>query len=120
MNDEIEKLRDNLILIASELTRFQRIFEKAVSKLNVEEQGKYLSQYTWFSKRVQKALSDSDLRIINFEGQAYDIGMAVTPLNLDDFEKNDALFVMQTIEPTIMQGDSVCRVGTVILGRSAE
>lgn len=120
MNDEAEKLKRNLIIIASELLRFQRIFEKAICKMEADEQGKYLSQYAWFSKRVQKALSDSDLRIISFEGQAYDPGMATTPLNLEDFEVNDELFVVQTIEPTVMDGDTVCKIGTVILGRTAK
>lgn len=117
MDTETERLKNNLITIASELLRFQRVFEKAVSKLDIEEQNKYLSQYAWFSKRVLKALSDSDLRIINFEGQTYDLGMVPTPLNLGDFEPDDKLFVAQTIEPTIMQGDTVCKTGTVILGR---
>ena len=111
------KLQDSLISIASELFRFQRVFEKAVGKLDADEQGKYLSQYSWFSKKVHKALADANLKILNLEGQIYDPGMAVTPLNLDDFHADDQLFIAQMIEPTIIQEDKVFRTGTVLLGR---
>lgn len=111
------KLQESLCGIAAELFRFQRVFEKVVQKLEVEERSKYMSQFAWFSKRVTKALEDSNLRIIDVSGQLYDPGMAVTPLNIDEFDIEDQLFIEQTIEPIIMQGDSIYKTGTVILGR---
>ncbi len=110
-------LQNSLISIASELFRFQRVFEKAVSKIDIEERGKYSSQFSWFSKKVTKALEEANLRLLNLEGQLYDPGMAVTPLNIDDFETEDELYVSQTIEPIIMKQDTVIKTGTVILGR---
>ena len=92
MNEEYEKLKNNLVSIASELFRFQRVFVKAIGKLDVDDQAKYSSQYAWFSKKVLKALDDSGLRVISVDGQLYDPGMAVTPLNLEDFEAHDVLY----------------------------
>lgn len=117
MQEENKILKENLILIASEAFRFQRVFEKAVSKLDIEERTKYLSQYSWFAKRVSKALENSHLRMINLEGQLYDPGMAITPLNLDDFEVDDTLIVAQMLEPVIMQDDTIVKIGTALLGR---
>lgn len=114
---DYEKLQSSLISIASELFRFQRVFEKAVGKLDMDERGKYLSQYSWFSKKVHKALEEANLKLLNVEGQLYDPGMAVTPLNIGDFGADDHLFILQTIEPIIMQDDVVFKTGTVILGR---
>ena len=58
------------------------------------------------------------LRIVEIpSGTEYDPGMAVTPLNISDFEANDSLQVENTLEPVIMSGDSVLKTGTVILGR---
>lgn len=118
-NEEYEKLKANLVAIASELFRFKHVFAKAVGKLEAEEQARYNSQYAWFSKKVLKALEDSGLRVISADGQNYDPGMAVIPLNLEDFEANDNLYVEKTMEPIIMEGDTVLKVGTVILGRKA-
>lgn len=117
MNEDYEKLKTNLISIASELFRFQRVFAKAISKLDMEEQSKYSSQYTWFSKKVTKALDDAGLRVVSVDGQQYDPGIAVTPLNLEDFETDDILYVEHTMEPIIMEGDAVVKTGTVLLRR---
>lgn len=117
MNEDYEKLKTNLISIASELFRFQRVFAKAISKLDMEQQSKYSSQYTWFSKKVTKALDDAGLRVVSVDGQQYDPGMAVTPLNLEDFENDDILYVEHTMEPIIMEGDAVIKTGTVLLRR---
>lgn len=118
METELQKLKENLIAIALEQYRFQRVFAKAISKLELEEQAKYTSQFAWFSKRVVKALDAAGLRIVDVDGQLYDPGMAVTPLNIEDFETKDILYVSQTVEPIIMQDNAVIKTGTVILGRA--
>ena len=117
MSGDYEALKGNLVSIAYELFRFQRVFNKAISKLELDDQNKYSSQYAWFSKKVMKALDDSGLRVISVDGQLYDLGMAVTPLNLEDFETDDVLYVEQTMEPIIMEGDTVIKTGTVLLRR---
>ena len=114
---DIEVLQNSIANISSELCRFKNVFEKAISKLDFEEQSKYMSQFAWFSKKVTKAVEDAGLRIVSLEGQAYDPGMAVTPLNIDDFEVEDELKIVQMIEPIIMQEDTVLKTGTVLLGR---
>lgn len=118
MNEsDYKNLHDSLVSIASELFRFQRVFEKAVSKLDVDEQNKYMSQYAWFAKRVMKAMENANLKLVNVEGQFYDPGMAITPLNLEDFDVDDRLYVSQMMEPIVMEGDTVIKTGTAILGR---
>lgn len=117
MEKNAEQLQSSLITIASELFRFQKVFEKAISKLNVDERSRYLSQYAWFSKRVLSAMEEANLKLLNVEGQEYNAGMAVTPLNIDDFNSEDQLYVLQMLEPIIMQNDDVFKPGTVILGR---
>ena len=114
---DIEVLQNSIANISSELCRFKNVFEKAISKLDLEEQSKYMSQFAWFSKKVTKAVEEAGLRIVSLEGQAYDPGMAVTPLNIDDFEVEDELKIVQMIEPIIMQEDTVLKTGTVLLGR---
>lgn len=118
MDHSYSKLQNSIIAVASELFRFQRVFEKAVSKLDVEDREKYVSQFSWFSKKVSKALDEAGLRLLSLDGQLYDPGMAATPLNIDDFEAEDNLYVAQTIEPIIMQQNVVIKTGTVILGRA--
>jgi hypothetical protein len=112
-----EQLRQSIIDIAVETWRFKKIFERAMLKLDAGEGNRYLSQFTWFIKKVDAALKTAGLRIVSLEGQRYDIGMAVTPLNIKDFRKRDKLYIEQMIEPIIMDAQSVVKTGAVLLGK---
>lgn len=120
MDTQIKRLQDSLGVIAAEAFRFQRVFDKMIAKLNVDERSKYQSQFAWFTKKVAKALEEAGLSILNLEGEQYDPGMAVTPLNIDDFDVDEELTIIQMLEPIIMHGDMVYKTGTVILGRKEE
>ena len=111
------KLRRAVIDMAVEAWRFRRGFEKAMSKMEAGESSRYIGQFNWFMKKVENALETAELRIVNIEGQPYDVGMAITPLNIDDFEPDDNLFVEQLIEPIIMAENDVIKTGTAMLGR---
>lgn len=116
--EENEKMSDSLIQIATEFQRFEKVFSKVIGKLNVDEQSKYESQFAWFSKRVMRALNQAGFTCISVENEIYDPGMAVTPLNLDEFAVSDTLVVEQMIEPIIMKNNTVVKTGTVLLRRS--
>ena len=45
--------------------------------------------------KVYKALDEANLRLLSVDGQLYDPGMAITPLNLDDFDADDQLYILQ-------------------------
>lgn len=115
--EKYKKLEENLIAIATEMYRFQGVFEKVLGKLELSEQNKYYRQYAWFEKKVRQALDDSNLTVVPLEGKEYDAGMPVTPLNLEDFEPEEHLYIEKVIEPLIMQNGNICKMGTVILGR---
>ena len=114
---DYEQMLNSLISIGSELQRFEKVFLHAINKLDADEQNKYISQFNWFSRRFDKALVAAGLTIVNLEGEIYDPGMAVTPVNIDEFDPTDQLYVTQMIEPVIMSNGSILRTGTVLLGR---
>lgn len=110
-------IQTSIIEIAIEAWRFQRVFINAMSKLDAIESNKYLNQYKYFFRKVEAALENANIRIVNVEGQKYDIGLPVTPLNLDDFDKNDNLIIEQMLEPILMSDEKLIHQGTVILRR---
>lgn len=126
MNDLLQLQKDNELLtnsiieISNEAFRFRRVFMRAVSKLGSDDQNKYTSQFSWFSKKVDKAVEKAGLKIIDLTGQLFDPGMAVTPLNIEDFDAEDQLYVEQMMEPIIMKDDKIRKTGTVMLGRIEE
>ena len=67
---------------------------------------------------IAAAEEKAGMKLINLEGQMFDPGMAVTPLNLDEFDADEPLLVQRMIEPIVMKDGRVCRTGTAMLGRA--
>ncbi len=114
-NGRIEMLTQVVIGMAVESWRFGRTYDRRLTKLDAGEQNRYKSQFRWFIKKVEEALEQADLRIVNVEGHPFDPGMAATPLNIEEFDANDALMVDQMIEPIIMGKEGLIKTGTVTL-----
>ena len=111
----IEMLTQVVIGMAVESWRFGKTYDRLLTKLDAGEQNRYKSQFRWFIKKVEEALEQADLRIVNVEGHPFDPGMAATPLNIEEFDANDALMVDQMIEPIIMGKEGLIKTGTVTL-----
>ena len=110
-----EDLTKSLLDVAVESWRFGRLFDRLLTKLDAGEQGRYRGQLRWFQRKLEESLTDAGMRIVNVEGHPFDPGMAATPLNIEEFESEDALIVDQMLEPIIMGQDGVIRTGTVTL-----
>lgn len=110
-----DSMRDAVISMAVESWRFGRVFDRLLLKLDAGEQNRYKSQFRWFIKKVEEALEQSDLRIVNVEGHPFDPGMAATPLNIEEFDAKDTLMVDQMLEPIIMGKEGLVKTGTVTL-----
>jgi hypothetical protein len=108
-------MREAVISMAVESWRFGRVFDRLLLKLEAGEQNRYKSQFRWFIKKVEEALEQADLRIVNVEGHPFDPGMAATPLNIEEFDAKDALMVDQMLEPIIMGKEGLVKTGTVTL-----
>lgn len=113
VNPEI--LFQSVINMAVESWRFGRVFDRLLTKLDAGEQNRYKSQFRWFLKKVEEALDQANLRIVNVEGLPFDPGVAATPLNIEEFGAEDTLMVDQMLEPIIMGKEGLIRTGTVTL-----
>lgn len=102
--------------------RFMRTYSSAVNKLFIEEKKRFISAYTFHENKITELLEKFGLRAIFFDGQDYDEGMPITPLNADEFNiNNDHLFVEQTYDPAIITLDgNIVKQGTVSLARKNE
>jgi len=101
--------------IVCESWRFCNLFERILSKQDAGEKSKYLNKYNWYKRKLEESLSEAELTIVDLEGKLYEPGLAATPLNLDEFNKDDSLIVDQMIEPTIMGPDGLLKMGVITL-----
>lgn len=115
-DDQYQKnIEQSLINIAVESWRFSRLFSRLLDKLDAGESSRYVNQHRFYLKRLDENLKQAGIRLVNVEGQIYDIGMAATALNAEDFDPDDNLVVDQMLEPIIMGEEGLVRTGTVIL-----
>jgi len=108
-----------LLELAVESWRFQKLFNKALTKLDAHEATRFTNQHRYFVKKIDECLNVTGLRLVSIEGQTFDVGAAATALNVADFGPDDHVVVDQMIEPIIMSEQGVLRTGTVML-RKAE
>lgn len=113
--DQIEK---SLIDIAIESWRFSKLFGRVITKLDAGEANRYVNQVRYFQKKVEDSLNSTGLKLVNVEGHPFDPGMAVSPLNIEDFAADENLIVDQMVEPIIMCPDGIKKHGTVMLRRA--
>ncbi|MDT0619938.1 hypothetical protein RM531_15830 [Salinisphaera sp. P385] len=110
-----EDARDAAFNLALEAWRFANTTMRIVGKLHASDQRRHVSQVDWFRGKVHSVLERIGVRLVDLTGQRFESGMAVTPLNLDDFEPDDVLEIEQMIEPVVMGEEGVLQVGTVTL-----
>lgn len=113
---------DDLSVVAEFLIedfRFTRSYLSIMDKLFLEERKRYESAYNFHANKVEELANKYNLKIAVYKnGDLYDDGYPIVPLNADEFEKDDVLFIEQMIEPIILTVDGkVIRQGTAILGR---
>jgi len=109
----LEGLEKMVVDMAIESWRFSRLFVKVATKLDAGEAAKYINQLRYFQKKIEDDLNDIELKMVVLEGHPFDAGMAVSVINMEDFEPQDVLVVDQMIEPIIMGPDGLKRSGVV-------
>lgn len=98
--------------------RFINLFNKVISKLDINEQTKYSNQLNYLKNYINNCLEEVGLKIINLENQKYDPGIQAFVINMDDFTNTDKqLSIVQVLEPLIINHDGIVKnVATVLLG----
>ncbi len=118
MHDEkADGYKESIIKLATESWHFTTVYQRMLTTLDASEHRKYTSQLRWHIKKMEESLEEGGLRIVNVEGQPYDPGMAVTPVNIEDFDVDVPLVVSRMLEPIIMEGTALAKMGRVTLKR---
>lgn len=114
-----EVMTESLTNIAVESWRLKKVFDRMLAQIDAPKRKRFESRWRWYDRQVETELKKAGLQIVNLEGKPYDMGMAVTPLNIEDFDADEPdLVVEQMLQPIIMgpEGDLI-KMGTVTLKR---
>ena len=71
--------------LATESWRLDQSVQRAAVHMDPMEANRFLNQYEWYRRVLRTALAEAGLRVVDVTGEPYQVGMAGTPLNLEDF-----------------------------------
>lgn len=116
----IEDKTKQIVDLIVEEYRFLKSYVSLMNKVLSDEKSKYKSVYDFHVRKIQDIMAECNLKIVDLEGKKYDEGLSITPLNIEDFDKNDVLIVQQVIEPLIISTNngSIIKSGTVMLSKA--
>ena len=98
--------------------RFSNLFSQIISNLDENEKKRFKSRLDWYRKQMEDTLRNYGYTLVDVSGEIYNTGMAINPLNIDEFDENDSLIVDYMMEPVVMsETGNIVKAGTAVLRR---
>jgi hypothetical protein len=107
-----------LLELALEGWRFQKLFGRAIQKMDAGEGLRFANQHRYFVRKIGECLQDAGMQFVSLEGEIYTAGHPVSAVNIADFGPDDDLVIDQMVEPIVMGEAGVLRAGTVTLRKA--
>lgn len=98
-----------------EYWKLLRAFERTIERLPPEHVARTAAQLRFSAGRLDALVKEGGLRLVTFDGQAYEPSLPATALNADDFGDGDRLAIEATVEPAVIQDMAVLLLGKVVL-----
>jgi hypothetical protein len=100
-----------------ECWRLLRLAEQLVRSQPPDRQAGALAQTRYARGRIEAVLGEQSIRLIAYANEPYSPNLPVTVANADEFDGNEGLVIVDTLEPTLLVGARVLTMGKVILKR---
>lgn len=89
--------------------------EKALNSVITGDRKRLEAQLKFSKRQLDVLLQDLGLRLVDFSGERFHPGLAVSVDNPSDYEEDVLLVVGKTLEPTVISDMTVIRLGRVIV-----
>ena len=113
--------KEAMLNFLCETIRYINSVDKFIaSSIAISNNKKYNSATTRISKKIDEVKKILNVELIDFRGAAYTAELPVEALNLEDFEENQELIIIETVEPTIKEKETshIIRFGKVLLAEN--
>lgn len=114
-----ETAHDALALLATEWFKASRRALRLAAEAAPARVERERSQILYSTRRVGEALASHGMRYREYSGEPYSPGIPAEPVNPEDFETEEGLCVVETVEPTVLHEGRILLRGKVVLGRGA-
>lgn len=110
--------REQMLNFLCETIRYVNSVNKLISNsFAVLNAKKYNSAFNRINKKITELQNVLNVELIDFRGSVYTPELPIEALNLEDFEENKELIIIETVEPTIKEKETshILRFGKVLL-----
>ena len=115
--------RQIIAAIVVEYWRLLQSFERIIDLVTPDAKARFIAQARYSAGRLEQLTQEAGLRIVVFDGVAFEPNLPAVAINADDFSSIEELIVERTIEPAVIYDTKVVLMGRVYLtkaGREAE
>lgn len=103
--------------IAVEFWKLLQNYDRFIAAVPENARAGLMAQLRYGERRLIAILEAEDMRLITFDGSVFEPNLPVTAINDDGFDDADVVFIERTIEPTVLRGTTVLKVGKVYLAK---
>ncbi|WP_062228475.1 hypothetical protein [Aureimonas frigidaquae] len=107
-----------LAALAVEYWKICRAFERLIASAPESQHNRLNSQARYAGERLTAILSENGMAVVDFDERAFEVGLAATAVNADDFHSDDDLVVERTLEPAVIFGTTPIATGKVFLRKA--
>ena len=110
--------REQMLNFLCETIRYVNSVNKIISNsFSVMNSKKFNSVTNRIIKKITEMQNILNVELIDFRGAVYTPELPIEALNLEDFEENQELIIVETVEPTIKEKETshILRYGKVLL-----
>ncbi|WP_170318358.1 hypothetical protein [Sphingomonas sp. PAMC 26621] len=102
--------------LAVEYWKLHRAFQRSLTHLDEDRAHRAGAQARFAAGRLDIVLAGAGLKLARFEGQVLGPELPMETINADELTAVVAPVVVETIEPAVLAGDRVVRMGRVLGG----
>ncbi len=106
---------ETLARLCVEYWKLATATEKAASRMSSGDARRLEGQLKFSRRQLELLVDELELKLIDFHGEPFHAGLAVSVDNPGEYDDETALVVGKTLEPTIMAGMRVVRRGRVVV-----
>jgi hypothetical protein len=107
--------RFELAQLSLEYWKLLHAFERCIPSTPEGSQNRLSAQARYSGEKLKTILSMAGLRLVTFDGLAFEVNLPAVAINAEDISPNDPAFVERTLEPAIVSDSSVILTGKVFL-----
>lgn len=103
-----------------EFWKLVRASSKTVPLLAETEARRFEAQVRFSERQLAALMVTLGMRIVEFDGELYEPGLAATADNADEFDEGTDLAVSRTLEPAVVRDMRVLKRGRVLVSMRTE